>query len=175
MLITNWLAKKDGIGGLAFKDEIASGNVRIFGNVYGNPNFADGEYVRTGKVKSFDGEKVVLYTGEEYTLLKEEPQYLNYLQASQNGLIVVKNWNAINGLLVGETLDSTKIQGKVISQNFTSNISQLSDGRRLYVDWLSKAPDVAPVPYYADFYVFCVERCMPDIFGKHYPMFRSRG
>ena len=47
MFITNWLAKADDHRGLVYPEELTIGNVRIYGNISGNPKFSDGEYVQT--------------------------------------------------------------------------------------------------------------------------------
>ncbi|MBQ8042539.1 MAG: hypothetical protein IJ272_00100 [Clostridia bacterium] len=173
MLITNWLAKKDGHEGLALPHEIANGNVRIYGNVYGHPDFDDGEYVQTAFVTNFDGVQIRTASDCEFTLIDESPQYLNYIKAVERGAMIVKNWSVVNGKLVGRALDFTVVEGKVIAQSFRHNICTLEDGQRIFVDWLAKDPNFNPEVGYDEFLVFCTERCMPDIFCKHYGLFKG--
>lgn len=172
-LITNWLAKKDGHGGLAFPSEFGDGDVRIYGNVYGHPNFPDGEFVRTSIVISYANGRIQTKAGSEYVLVKETSQYLSYLKAIEHGEIIMKNWSVKNGKLVGQRLDSTIIEGKVVSQSFTPNVCELEDGRKLFVDWLSRDPKYNPKLGHDKFLVFGVEECMPDIFCKHYKLFKA--
>lgn len=171
MYITNWLAKN---GGLVLPSELARGNIRIYGNVYGNPNFPDGEYIQTGVIVSYNDGVVRTASGSEYTLVEKAPQYLNFLQALEKGLIIVKYWGVKNGNIIGKTLDGTTIEGKVISQNFKDNICRLEDGSKLFVDWLSKDPENNPDIRKDELLVFCTEKCMPDIIGRHFGVFKRR-
>lgn len=171
-LITNWLAKKDGNGGLAFPSEFANGNVRIYGNVYGHPEFDDGEFVRTAIVVSYSQNRIKTASGNEYVLVKELSHYLSYLKAIEHGETIVKNWSVKKGKIVGITLDSTPIQGRIVAQSFTPNVCELEDGRKLFVDWLSRDPKYNPKLEYGEFLTFCLERCMPDVFCKHYKLFK---
>jgi len=175
MLLTNWLAKKDGYGGLALPNEFADGNVRLYGNLYGHPDFQDGEYVQTAAIVDYDGVKVHTVSGCEFILVNESQQYLNFLKASERGAMVVKNWSIENGKLVGVTLNGETLKGRVINQSFKYNICTLSDGKRLYVDWLAKDPNFSLKPGPDDLLLFCIEKCMPDIFCKHYALFREKG
>ncbi len=174
MVITNWLAKAEGCNGLVFPSEFTTQEVRIYGQVYGNPNFKDGEYVQTAVVASYDGVKVTTISGEQYTLLKESLVYEQYLKATSQNLLVVKKWYVENGLLKGRTLEGVPISGRVVSQSFRKNVCILKDGRRIFVDWLSKAPNFNPNYYPDELLVFGIARCMPDILGKHYLMFKQR-
>lgn len=174
MVITNWLAKKDGQGGLAFPSEFESGDVRIYGNVFLNPNFPNGEYVQTANIVSYRGGKVITSTGSEYTLLKEAQQYFNFLKATERGHLILKNWQVCDGKLVGVSVDGSRVEGVVIGQSFKSNVCKLKDGRTLFVDWLSMADSFMIKPIHEDLLLFCTEKCMPDIFCKHYNLFREK-
>ena len=171
MVITNWLAKAEGCNGLAFPSEFTTKQVRIYGQVYGHPNFEDGEYVQTAVIANYDGVKATTVSGEQYTFLKEHTIYERYLRAISNNLIV-KCWHVENGLLKGVTLEGIPVSGKVVAQSFKKNICTFKDGRRVFVDWLSMATDFIPNRGPDEFLVFGFEKCMPDIFGKHYSMFR---
>lgn len=168
MYLTNWLAKN---GGLAFPSEMARGNVRLYGNVYGHPEFPDGEFVQTATVVSFTNGVARTASGSEYRLGDKAPQYLNYLQAVEKGLMVLKRWGVKDGLLVGIELDGTPVSGRVKSQSFNDNICRLEDGRLLFVDWLSKG-EYAPEIRADELVLFCTEKCMPDIIGKHFGVFK---
>lgn len=173
MLLMNWLAKKDGHGGLALPSEFADGNVRIYGEIYNSPNFIEGEYVQTSIVTSYNNGGVRTISGNEYTLIQEALQYMNFLKAVDDGIIILKNWSVLNGKIVGTTLNGQIIQGKIIQQNISNNICTLNDGRKLFVDWLSKDPNFVPKNLHSKFLVFGTENCMPDIFCEHYNLFKS--
>lgn len=173
MIITNWLARAEGNHGLVLPNDFTKMKTRIYGNVYGHPNFEDGEFVQTGYVLQHNGSKIVTAVGEEFILQNKETVYMKYLEARGNGLIILKNWKVVNGLIAGKTLDGENIQGKVIRQNCEKNICELVDGRLLFVDWLSKSREYTPEPGVEGLLVFGIERCMPDIFGKHFRMFRK--
>ena len=174
MFITNWLAKADDGRGLVTPGELAKGNVRIYGNVYGNPNFRDGEYVQTAIIACCDGTVVTTVHSEVYTLDKQNTIYKVFLESQNAGRLVVKKWRVDNGILLGETLDGVQVAGKVVAQNFSENICIFEDGRRIFVDWLSKEPNYFPERGPEEFLTFATERCMPDIFCKHNTMFRKR-
>lgn len=174
MILMNWLAKKDGNGGLAFPHELENGNVRLYGEVYGNPEFEEGEFVKTSIVVQYDGVLAKTKSGNEYILIQEAPQYLNFLKAKERECIIVKNWSVDNGKIVGTTLTGQKIEGKVATQNTRTNICTLADGTKIFVDWLSRDPMYNPQPGSYKFWVFCIENCMPDIFCEHYHLFRSK-
>lgn len=173
MIITNWLAKGKGNYGLVFPASFVSIQTRIYGNVYGHPDFQDGEYVQTGIVTDYDGVKVTTLSGEKFTLLKEADIYLKYLAATYNDLTIMKEWKVVNGCLAGKKIDGTKFIGKVIRQSFEENVCEFADGRFVFVDWLSKDEDYVPPHGLEEFFVFGTERCMPDIFGKHFRMFKK--
>jgi len=175
MFITNWLAKADDHRGLVYPEELTIGNVRIYGNISGNPKFSDGEYVQTAIIKSCDGTKVTTIHEEIYTLQKEAPIYKSFLQSLQKGIVVIKKWRVDNGILIGETREGNLVSGKVIAQNFSRNICTLDDERRIFVDWLSKDPDYFPERGPEEFLTFATERCMPDIFCKHYEIYNVCG
>ena len=174
MVITNWLAKAEGYDGLAFPNEFATKDVQIYGNVYGNPNFADGEYVQTAVVTSYDGVKVTTAANEEYTLIKEAAVYDSFIKATSQGILIIKRWSIDNGMLIGRTPDGTSVAGKIVAQNIRKNICSFKDGRRVFVDWLSKDPDFVLEPGPEELLVFGTERCMPDVFCKHFGMFRKK-
>ena len=172
MVITNWLAKGDGADGLLLLGEFAKRTIRIYGNVYGNPNFTDGEYVQTTTVIGYDGHKVATACGEEYTLGNPARAYELFMQALKEDVLIVKKWSVENGLLLGNTLEGVPVEGKVISQCFRNNVCTFKDGRRVFVDWLSMDPDFNPDRGSEEFFLFGIEKCMPDIFGKHFLMFK---
>ena len=172
MVITNWLAKGDGADGLVLPGEFAKRTIRIYGNVYGNPNFTDGEYVQTTTVTGYDGHKVATACGEEYTLGNPARAYELFMQALKEDVLIVKKWSVENGLLLGNTLEGVPVEGKVSSQCFRNNVCTFKDGRRVFVDWLSMAPDFIPDRGSEEFFLFGIEKCMPDIFGKHFLMFK---
>ncbi len=178
MYITNWLAVGEGNYGLVFPDKFSSTRTRIYGNVYGHPNFEGGEYVRTGIVKSYSHSpdvRITTIAGELFYLKnREQAVYVKYLEARWNtDLTILKYWKVVNGQIVGKTLDGKEISGRVIRQNLKDNICEFEDGRLVFVDWLSKDEDYVPNRGYEEFLVFGIARCMPDIFGKHFCMFRK--
>lgn len=172
MVLTNWLAKGDGSSGLVLPSEFKSKNVRIYGYVYGNPNFADGEYVQTALVNGYDGNKITTTGDEEYTLLEQAPVYEWFMQAMEKNILIIKNWKVKDGLLLGNTLEGIPVSGRIVTQGFRNNICTFKDGRQIFVDWLSKDPEFIPKKGPEEFMVFGIEKCMPDIFGKHFYMFR---
>lgn len=177
MIITNWLAVGEGNYGLVFPDKFLSTRTRIYGNIYGHYSIEDGEYVRTAVVKDqirTPGVRITTTAEEVFDLKNIEPKvYLKYLDARYSNVTILKYWKAANGRLVGKTLDGTELAGKVVRQNFRENICEFDDGRLVFVDWLSKAEDYSPNRGPEEFLVFGIERCMPDIFGKHFCMFRK--
>lgn len=178
MFITNWLAVGEGNYGLVFPDQFASTRTRIYGNVYGHPNFENGEYVRTGIVKSYihtPDVRITTIADERFTLKnREQAVYVKYLEARwNNNLTILKYWKIINGSIAGKTLDGANISGKVVRQNFKENICEFEDGRLVFVDWLSKAEDYVPNHDSEELLLFGIARCMPDIFGKHLYMFKN--
>ena len=174
MFIMNWLAKKDGHEGLALPNEFLDGNVRIYGNVYGHPNFRNGEFVRTGTIVSYSEGNMVTVSGEEYVLKCEMPLYLEFVRAQKYGCIILKNWKVEAGEIVGETLDKLPVRGKVSRQSFEPNICELEDGRILFVDWLSRDPQFTPEGGFDNFLSFGIERCMPNIFGSQANLFGNK-
>lgn len=174
MIISNWVAIMDGAAGLAFPRDFSNGLVRIYGNIYGHPDFKDGEYVRTALIARYDGVKVTTEANEDITLLREAVIYTYFLQAAARDILILKNWRVEDGCIVGTTLEAKKIKGRIVRQCLTNNICQLSDGTKVFVDWLSKDPNFNPDKGPEEFLVFATERCMPDVFGKHFCMFRKK-
>lgn len=173
MIITNWLARAEGSEGLVFPNEFTVKKTRIYGKVYGHPDFQDGEHVQTGIVTEYRGGKITTISGEEFILKDQQKVYSKYLSARYEGLTVLKEWKVVDGRLVGKGLDGKEKSGRVVGQNFKENICRFEDGRLVFVDWLSKARDYIPKHGMGDFLVFGIERCMPDIFGKHFRMFKK--
>lgn len=178
MFITNWLAVGAGNDGLVSLDKITSTQTRIYGNVHGHPNFEDGEYVRTAVVKDYictPGVRITT-TAEEVFDLKNREQnvYLKYLDARCRNVTILKYWKVINGRLAGKTLEGEEVSGIVVRQNFKDNICEFEDGRLVFVDWLSKDEAYVPNSGPEEFLLFGISRCMPDIFGKHFCMFRKQ-
>lgn len=178
MIITNWLARDEGNYGLVFPDEFKKTKMRIYGNVYGHPNFQDGEYVQTGRVEHIIRDvdlEIITTAGEKFRLQNRDKKvYLKYLNARYSNLIILKYWKVVNGLLVGKTIDGAEISGRVISQNISENICKFEDGSLVFVDWLSKDESFVPQRGMQEFLLFGIEKCMPDIFGKHFSMFRKK-
>lgn len=178
MFITNWLAVGVGNYGLVFPDKITSTQTQIYGNVHGHPNFENGEYVRTAVVKSYicsPNISITTIAGELFDLKNREPDvYVKYLEARENkSLTIVKYWKVINGQIAGKTLDGARISGRVVRQNLKDNICEFDNGRLVFVDWLSRDEGFVLNPVPDEFLVFGIERCMPDILGKHFGMFRK--
>ena len=178
MVITNWLAVGEGNYGLVFPDQFLSIQARIYGNIHGHLNFEDGEYIRTAVVKGYihtSEARITTIAGEVFELKnKEQNVYVKYLKARWNkNLTILKYWRVVNGLLVGKTLDGKEIAGRVVGQNISENLCRLDDGRLIFVDWLSKADDYVPERRNSEFLVFGIDRCMPDIFGSHFYMFKK--
>ena len=173
MLLMNWLAKKDGNGGLALPSEFACGNVRIYGEIYSSSKFCEGEFIETSIVTAYTNGKVYTKSGNEYLLVQENAQYLNFLKATENGIIIVKNWSIENGDIVGVSLDSKIIRGRIVAQNIRNNVCTLKDGRKLFVDWLSRNPYYVPQNLHYKLLVFGTANCMPDVFCEHYNLFKN--
>lgn len=177
MYITNWLAVGEGNYGLVFPDKFSSTRTRIYGNVYGHYSIEDGEYVRTAVVKEQIGTPGVriITTAEEVFDLKniEQKVYSKYLDLRYSNVTILKYWKVVNGLLVGKTLEGEELSGRVVRQNFRDNICEFEDERLLFVDWLSKDEGYVPNRGPEEFLVFGIARCMPDILGKHYQMFKK--
>lgn len=178
MFITNWLAVGEGNYGLVFPDQFTNIKTRIYGNIHGHLNFEDDEYIRTAVVKGYihvSEAKITTFAGEVFELRNKEQQvYAKYLETRWNkNITILKYWQVVNGLLVGKTLDGKEIAGRVVGQNIIENLCRLDDGRLIFVDWLSKAEGYVPERGNQEFLVFGIERCMPDIFGKHFYMFKK--
>lgn len=173
MVITNWLARAEGNYGLVFPNEFTNVKTRIYGKVYNHPLFENGEYVQTGYITRYDAGTIITEAGEEFTLQDKEKFYSKYIEARHNGLIVLKEWKVVRGCLVGKRLDGVEISGRVIKQSLKNNICEFEDGSLVFVDWLSKDAAYIPNRGNHEFLLFGIERCMPDIGGKHFCMFRK--
>ena len=178
MIITNWLARAEGNYGLVFPDELNKYKTRIYGNIYGHPSFQPGEYVQTGTIEHFIKDvdvEVRTAAGEMIRLQNiDKKVYSKYLETRNNNLLVLKYWKVVNGFLAGKTIDGAEKVGRVVSQNISENICKFEDGSLVFVDWLSRDDSFVPPCGMQEFLLFGIEKCMPDIFGKHFSMFRKK-
>ena len=175
MLITNWLAKRDSDGGFALKSELTNGDVRLYGNLYGHPDFADGEYVQTAHIVSVSEDRVEASCGTEFQLGNPAQHYKDFIDAYIQGITIIKNWSVVNGMLTGTDLNGNPVQGKVVSQNPKTNICVFKDETRVFVDWLSVNPAFKKNVTWDTCSVFGTEKCMLEIFGQHFRMFKENG
>ena len=108
----------------------------LAGEVYGHPQFTDGEYVTSSKVLKVDDGKVQTYTGSVYELGNKHPDFLEMEEAISKNQPVINQFTLSKRgekyMIKGRTFDFQKVKGQIEAQQGNYIVV---DGKKYLVIW----------------------------------------